>query len=557
QNSGGVITNAYGIFIADSIKTGTITHDWGLYQAGTTSKNFFGSEVRIGSGATGAQLLDVGDDIRIGTGTTGCVEDRDGTVIAGTCSSDERFKKNIQDFRSVLSVFKDLRIVTYNWKSKEFPHRQWGTQRELGVLAQNIQKIFPELVTHDETGFLRVNYSALPIIALQGIKEAAKEIQLIKDMLTTNSTITPNMTTTNTIFSYENGNLQLHIPSQSANIQFSIANQNNVFASIHSDGTVTFNGIVIAKDIVTKDGSINNALKQLSNEVDTIRTLSYDLDRKLSQMHESSSSSNQDFLSNIEATQSSSGQNINELLTFDNPVLFTKSLTVENHAFFYDLSIQKNLTIGGVVAVTGRGIESLEPTLYIEPQRLSALNMLNGLLVLNPSGVVQVSGNMIIDGILNLTTILPKEKELIIDLSNNNKNSPEEGSSFIVRTQKNPDTLKITSNGIITIGTDIISSGSATIEKINIKSQKAEHASVGKSMIPQGQKSVTIQTTALTKDSLIHITPLSSTKNNVVYVESLSIDETCTEQNACTHSFTVAIDTPIDQSIPFNWWIIN
>ena len=126
--------------------------------------------VGIGNDAP-LDLLDVLGNVRVGTGSTGCVRDRDATVIAGTCSSDARLKKNIQPFPNVLGKVAQLRPVHFNWRAEEFPERHFGTSRSFGLIAQEVEQILPELVTEDEEGFKAVNYSKLPLLLLQAVRE--------------------------------------------------------------------------------------------------------------------------------------------------------------------------------------------------------------------------------------------------------------------------------------------------------------------------------------------------------------------------------------------------
>jgi hypothetical protein len=129
------------------------------------------SKVGIGT-TTPADLLDVAGDIRVGTGTTGCVKDADGTVIAGTCSSDENLKTNISDITGVLDGFSDLRIVNYNWNQLAYDEYKYGTEaNQIGALAQNVESIFPELVVSDNKGYKQVNYTGLQLYAFEAIKE--------------------------------------------------------------------------------------------------------------------------------------------------------------------------------------------------------------------------------------------------------------------------------------------------------------------------------------------------------------------------------------------------
>jgi endosialidase-like protein len=84
----------------------------------------------VGIGVVGVtDKLQVNGDIRVGTGTTGCVKDADATVIAGTCSSDARLKRNIRPFDPVIEKLTQLQPVYFDWRSDEFPelnlfHRQ-------------------------------------------------------------------------------------------------------------------------------------------------------------------------------------------------------------------------------------------------------------------------------------------------------------------------------------------------------------------------------------------------------------------------------------------------
>ena len=69
-----------------------------------------------------ADKLQVFGDIRVGTtGTNGCLRNFAGTGIAGSCSSDRRFKKDITPFSHVLEQVTALQPVHYFWRAAEFP----------------------------------------------------------------------------------------------------------------------------------------------------------------------------------------------------------------------------------------------------------------------------------------------------------------------------------------------------------------------------------------------------------------------------------------------------
>lgn len=132
-----------------------------------------------------ARKLDVDGIIRVGStnGTIGCVEDRDGTVIAGTCASDLRFKKNIISFGSVLSNFSKLRPVNYFWRADEFAEQKFGTKQSFGLIAQEVETLFPDLVSTDAKGFKAINYSKLPLLTIQAVKELKTENDSLREQL--------------------------------------------------------------------------------------------------------------------------------------------------------------------------------------------------------------------------------------------------------------------------------------------------------------------------------------------------------------------------------------
>jgi hypothetical protein len=128
-----------------------------------------------------ANRLDVKGDIRIGTGTTGCVRDADATAIAGTCSSDVRLKKNIKPLANLLARITQLRPVHFNWRSEEFAERVLGKEAQLGLIAQEVERVLPELVAEGDDGFKQVRYSDLPFYLLQALKEQQQENDALQE----------------------------------------------------------------------------------------------------------------------------------------------------------------------------------------------------------------------------------------------------------------------------------------------------------------------------------------------------------------------------------------
>ena len=86
-----------------------------------------------------------------------------------TQSSDARLKKNIVPLSNTLKAIQQLNGYTYNWKDTSNPDEQ------IGLLAQELQKVYPQLVKENGKGVLSVNYSGMVPILLEAIKEQQQQ----------------------------------------------------------------------------------------------------------------------------------------------------------------------------------------------------------------------------------------------------------------------------------------------------------------------------------------------------------------------------------------------
>ena len=94
------------------------------------------------------------------------------TISAGSTTwSDERYKKNIVKLDNSLSNVCKLRGVTYDWKNDEFKDKNFPEGKQIGVIAQEIEKVYPEIVTTDSEGYKSVAYEKLVPVLIEAIKE--------------------------------------------------------------------------------------------------------------------------------------------------------------------------------------------------------------------------------------------------------------------------------------------------------------------------------------------------------------------------------------------------
>jgi hypothetical protein len=86
-------------------------------------------------------------------------------------SSDERLKKDIKTLDDALTKTTKLRGVSYAWKTdvnSEHP--------QIGVIAQEVEKIYPEFVHTDDDGMKSVNYAQMTAVLIEAVKELNTKI---------------------------------------------------------------------------------------------------------------------------------------------------------------------------------------------------------------------------------------------------------------------------------------------------------------------------------------------------------------------------------------------
>lgn len=159
------------------------TADWIIDQYGTSSSD---ARLRVFNSiaeTNGFSILENGN-IGMGTLIPTVRLQVNGDIIANSIagSSDIRFKKNIRTIENALDKVKSLRGVYFNWNKDAFPDRNFGAQDELGFIAQEVEKVVPEIVTKENTKdeYRSVKYDKLVALLVEAIKEQQKQIDSLK-----------------------------------------------------------------------------------------------------------------------------------------------------------------------------------------------------------------------------------------------------------------------------------------------------------------------------------------------------------------------------------------
>jgi hypothetical protein len=99
-----------------------------------------------------------------------------GDVIAFG-SSDERLKDNIQPITEPLWKVSQIGGYTFDWNEKQDTYEG----HDVGVVAQEIHKVLPEVVAERSNGYLGVKYEKIVPLLIESIKELKKEVDDIKE----------------------------------------------------------------------------------------------------------------------------------------------------------------------------------------------------------------------------------------------------------------------------------------------------------------------------------------------------------------------------------------
>lgn len=150
--------------------------------AAATNLTLFGALNNITINPAGVSLTSVVGDVF-----------KNGQPICAPCPSDEKLKKNIQPIQSSLSKILALQGVSFNWKDDIWPSKAKQNPQEIGLIAQDVEKIVPEVVVEQQlipdyenspneaVTIKAVKYENLVALLIEGMKEQQEQINTLKE----------------------------------------------------------------------------------------------------------------------------------------------------------------------------------------------------------------------------------------------------------------------------------------------------------------------------------------------------------------------------------------
>lgn len=135
--------------------------------------------------------LVIDTDSDVGIGTDSPKYKLDVRVMIGNNTimyhADRRWKTDIRPLFQSLNKIQLLRGVSYEWKRDEYAEMNFPEGRHIGVIAQDVEMVIPEVVNVAEDGYKSVEYAKLVAILIEAVKEQQAQIDRLsygKDRLT-------------------------------------------------------------------------------------------------------------------------------------------------------------------------------------------------------------------------------------------------------------------------------------------------------------------------------------------------------------------------------------
>jgi len=98
--------------------------------------------------------------------------------VIAFASSDERLKENVTSIESALNKVESLRGVEFDWIANKEIHPNEG--HDLGVIAQEVEAVLPELVQTRENGYKAVKYDKLTAVLIEAVKELSARVKTLE-----------------------------------------------------------------------------------------------------------------------------------------------------------------------------------------------------------------------------------------------------------------------------------------------------------------------------------------------------------------------------------------
>jgi hypothetical protein len=127
-----------------------------------------------------------GGDPGIGTDSPNYDLDVRGTIGNNTTlyHSDKRWKRDILKLDGSLDKVLQLQGVQYKWKQDDYPEMNFPDGEQIGLIAQDVEKVIPEVVNDGADGYKSIDYAKLVSVLIESVKEQQEQIEKLSQRVT-------------------------------------------------------------------------------------------------------------------------------------------------------------------------------------------------------------------------------------------------------------------------------------------------------------------------------------------------------------------------------------
>ena len=150
-------------------------YGWRFYYEGTGSGNLNKLIIKSENNGSGVDALSFTQD---GNATFGATLSAVGDVVA-YASSDKRLKDNIIPISKPTEKLKQIGGYTFDWNDNQTTYEG----HDIGVIAQEIEKVLPEVVTTRDNGYKAVKYEKIVALLIESNKELINRVEELEKKL--------------------------------------------------------------------------------------------------------------------------------------------------------------------------------------------------------------------------------------------------------------------------------------------------------------------------------------------------------------------------------------
>jgi hypothetical protein len=99
------------------------------------------------------------------------------SATSWTANSDERLKEINGTIDNAVDKLKTLRAVNFSWKNDE------NKKENLGLIAQDVEKVFPQVMDKSKDGYLGVRYTEIVPVLVKAIQELKAQIEELSNKI--------------------------------------------------------------------------------------------------------------------------------------------------------------------------------------------------------------------------------------------------------------------------------------------------------------------------------------------------------------------------------------